>query len=149
MIRYALICGDCEHAFEAWFASSSAFDTQADKRLVACPDCTGANVSKQIMAPAVKSPRKAAERATTERLAEEFAAKARDHIAKNFDYVGDDFASEARAMFYGETADRPIWGATTPEESASLAEEGVPAAPLPRAFTPKLPKQARSKRKLN
>ena len=149
MIRYALICGDCEHAFEAWFASSSAFDTLAGKRLVTCPECVGANVSKQIMAPSVKSPRKAAARSDAERLAEEFAARARDHVAQNFDYVGDDFASEARAMFYGETDDRPIWGATTPEESAALAEEGVPAAPLPRAFTPKPPKQSTSKRKLN
>lgn len=149
MIRYALICGDCEHAFEAWFASSAAFDALADKRLVTCPDCTGVNVTKQIMAPSVKSPRQAAVRSGAERLADEFAAKARDHVAKNFDYVGDDFANEARAMFYGETDDRPIWGATTPEESAALAEEGVPAAPLPRAFTPKHPKQARSKRKLN
>ena len=148
MIRYALICGDCEHAFEAWFASSSAFDLLAGKRLVTCPDCAGATVSKQIMAPSVKSPRKAA-RSDAERMAEEFAARARDHVAKNFDYVGDDFANQARAMFYGETDDRPIWGATTPEESAALTEEGVPAAPLPRAFTPKPPKKAGSKRKLN
>ena len=52
-------------------------------------------------------------------------------------------------MYYGETDDRPIWGATTPEESAALIEEGVPAAPLPQAFTPKRPKQARAKRNIN
>ena len=149
MIRYALICGDCEHDFEAWFASSAAFDTQSAKRLVTCPDCGGGHVTKQIMAPSVKSPKKTAARSDAERLVAEFADKARDHVAKNFDYVGDDFADEARAMYYGETEDRPIWGATTPEESAALAEEGVPAARLPRAFTPKLPKQARPKRDVN
>lgn len=149
MIRYALICGDCEHEFEAWFASSAAFDAQAKKRLVTCPECAGAQVTKQIMAPSVKSPKKTAARSEAEKLAAEFAARARDQIAKNFDYVGDSFADEARAMYYGETEDRPIWGATTPEESAALLEEGVPAAPLPRAFTPKPPKQARTKGKLN
>jgi hypothetical protein len=149
MIRYALICGGCEHEFEAWFASSSAFGTQASKHLVTCPHCAGADVTKQIMAPSVKSPKKAAARSDAKRRAEEFAAKARDHVSKNFDYVGNDFADEARAIYYGETDDRPIWGATTPEESAALAEEGVPATPLPRAFTPKPPKQASSKRKLN
>jgi len=149
MIRYALICGDCEHEFEAWFASSAAYDAQAEKRLVTCPECAGAHVSKQIMAPSVKSPKKAAARDKAEQLAAEFAAKARDHVEKNFDYVGDDFADEARAMYYGETDDRPIWGATTPEESAALIEEGVPAAPLPQAFTPKRPKQARAKRNIN
>jgi hypothetical protein len=149
MIRYALICGDCEHEFEAWFASSAAFDAQAKKRLVTCPECAGAQVTKQIMAPSVKSPKKTAARSEAEKLAAEFAARARDQIAKNFDYVGESFADEARAMYYGETEDRPIWGATTPEESAALLEEGVPAAPLPRAFTPKPPKQARTKGKLN
>ena len=149
MIRYALICGDCEHEFEAWFASSTAFDAQAKKRLVTCPECAGAKVMKQIMAPSVKSPKKAAARSEAEKLAADFAAKARDHVEKNFDYVGDSFADEARAMYYGETEDRPIWGATTREESAALLEEGVPAAPLPRAFTPKRPKQARTKGKLN
>jgi hypothetical protein len=149
MIRYALICGDCEHEFEAWFASSTAFDAQAKKRLVTCPDCAGANVTKQIMAPSVKSPKKMAARSAAEKLAAEFAAKARDHVEKNFDYVGDSFADEARAMYYGETEDRPIWGATTAEESAALLEEGVPAAPLPPAFTPKRPKQSKSKGKLN
>ncbi|KCZ92440.1 DUF1178 family protein [Hyphomonas johnsonii] len=149
MIRYALICGDCEHLFEAWFAGSEAFDRQVKKRLVTCPDCSGANVSKQIMAPSVRSPKQAAARREASQLAEELARKARDHVARNFDYVGDGFADEARAMYYGEKDDRPIWGETTPEESAALAEEGVPAAPLPRAFTPKVPRTPASKRNLN
>jgi hypothetical protein len=141
MIRYALACGDCDHAFEAWFASSEAYDKQAKRRLVACPECDGRKVEKQIMAPAVKTTKGKTPAPDPQKLLAEFAAKARAHVAENFDYVGSDFAEEARAMFYGEQDDRPIWGETTPEERESLAEEGVPAVPLPAPFAPKPPKR--------
>jgi hypothetical protein len=141
MIRYALACGDCDHTFEAWFASSEVYDKQAKRRLVACPECDGRKVAKQIMAPAVKTTKGKTPAPDPEKLLAEFAAKARAHVAENFDYVGADFAEEARAMFYGEQDDRPIWGETTPEERESLAEEGVPAVPLPAPFAPKPPKR--------
>lgn len=141
MIRYALACGDCEHEFEAWFASSDAFDRQAKRKLVACPDCDGRNVAKQIMAPAVKTTKGKAGAPDPEKAFAEFAAKARAHVAENFDYVGDGFAEEARAMYYGETDDRPIWGETTAEEREALKEEGVAALPLPAPFAPKPPKR--------
>ncbi|WP_290497315.1 DUF1178 family protein [Hyphomonas sp. UBA4494] len=140
MIRYALICSDCDHDFEAWFASSSAFDDQSSRGLVSCAMCGGENVVKQIMAPSVRTSdgRKAAPDEAA--MAREILAKARDHVSRNFDYVGDSFADEARSMFYGETDNRPIWGETSAEESEALREEGIPAAPLPRAMTPKRPK---------
>lgn len=141
MIRYALICSDCEHGFEAWFASSVAYDAQAKRRLIACPECEGRAVTKQIMAPAVKTRKSQDPAPDPERLMQAFAEKARQHVAENFDYVGSDFAEEARAMYYGETDDRPIWGETTPEEREALKEEGVPAVPLPAPFAPKPPKR--------
>ena len=141
MIRYALICADCEHEFEAWFASSSAYDLQAEKGLVACIECSGNRVSKQIMAPSVRTSEAKSSAPDAEALARKFAKKAREHVAKNFDYVGESFADEARSMFYGETDSRPIWGETTAEESEALQDDGVPAAPLPRAFAPKPPRQ--------
>jgi hypothetical protein len=127
MIRYALACDACDHQFEAWFASSGAYDTQAKRRLIECPDCAGRQVKKQIMAPAVK-----ASSAPATRL-----RAVRKHIADHFDYVGADFADAARAMYYGEAETRPIWGETTPDESAALRAEGVPALPLPGALAPR------------
>ena len=135
MIRYALACEDCEAGFEAWFASSGAFDTQREKGLVVCPDCGGTHVRKQIMAPSVRPSEKAGA-SDPEKVFGKLAAKARQHIAENYDYVGDGFAEEARSMYYGERDHRPIWGETTPEEREALQEEGVPAAPLPPAFVP-------------
>jgi hypothetical protein len=73
------------------------------------------------------------------------AAKVREHIKDNFDYVGDKFADEARKMHAGETEERAIYGEATPEEAQALADEGVPASPLP----PELAPQAPPKQKLN
>lgn len=141
MIRYALACTACDHGFDAWFASSDAYDAQAGRKLVACPDCDSRAVIKQIMAPAVKTTKGKVAGLDPEKVMAEFAEKARQHVADNFDYVGGDFAEEARAMYYGETDDRPIWGETTSEERAALKEEGVPALPLPAPFAPKPPKR--------
>ncbi len=145
MIRYALACKDCDAEFEAWFASSDAFDRQVERHLVNCPDCGGADVRKQVMAPSVRASGKGAA-SDPERVFGKLAAKARQHISENYDYVGDGFAEEARSMYYGEREHRPVWGETTPEERAALKEEGVPAEPLPPAFVP--PKKEQ-KSKLN
>lgn len=135
MIRYALLCDDCEHAFEAWFGSSDAHDEQNKKGLVNCPNCDGSAIRKQIMAPSVSGTKRSAP-PDPQKVFGKLAAKARQHISDNYDYVGEGFAEEARSMYYGEREHRPIWGETTSEERESLSEEGVPAEPLPPAFVP-------------
>jgi hypothetical protein len=47
------------------------------------------------------------------------------------DYVGPNFAEEARKIHYGETPDRHIYGEATHKEAQDLVEEGVDVAPLP------------------
>ncbi|MEM7458486.1 MAG: DUF1178 family protein [Pseudomonadota bacterium] len=139
MIKYALICSDCDAEFEAWFASSDAYDRQAKNGLVECLACHGTNVSKAIMAPAVSGTKKS-DPPDPQKVFGKLAAQARQHVSDNFDYVGDGFATEARAMHYGETAHKPIWGETTADERAELKDEGVPAEPLHPAFTPAKPR---------
>jgi hypothetical protein len=58
-------------------------------------------------------------------------AAIREHVEKNADYVGDQFAEEARKIHYGETDDRHIYGEATLKEAKELVEEGVDVAPLP------------------
>ncbi|MEM8633973.1 MAG: DUF1178 family protein [Pseudomonadota bacterium] len=134
MIRYDLVCMDCQAEFDAWFASSSAFDEQCDAGLVSCAVCDGAKVAKQIMAPAVRSSKVVAKNKGD--LAKAIEA-ARTFIDETHDYVGTEFADEARAMHYGEVETRPIWGEVTSEESGELKEEGVAAAPLPPPLVPR------------
>lgn len=57
--------------------------------------------------------------------------KLKNHITENADYVGQDFAEEARKIHYGETEERGIYGETTPKEAESLLEEGIEIQPLP------------------
>ena len=138
MIRYALICYDCDAEFEAWFQSSAAYDKQSENGQLDCVSCNSHNIGKQIMAPAVRASRKSP--MASESKATQLLAAARKHIADTHDYAGSDFPDEARAMHYGEIEERPIWGEATPDEAKSLMEEGVKATPLPSTLTPKRPK---------
>ncbi len=154
MIRYSLRC-ERGHAFESWFQSSSAYDSQVKRKLVACPVCGSAKVEKAIMAPQIVS-KKGRERAQPEAAAatpaqnagaapttstslvmaqeRELRAKLkelRDHIVNNADNVGERFPNEARAMHYGDKEHRPIYGEASAEEARSLIDEGIEVAPLP------------------
>lgn len=139
MIKYDLRC-DKGDEFEAWFGSIADYDKQAEAGLVECPHCGSKHVVKAPMAPAVRTSR--GQEARKERaVAMAMAAKVREHIKENFDYVGDKFADEARKMHSGETEERAIYGETTPEEAKALIEEGVPASPLPPELSPMPPKR--------
>jgi hypothetical protein len=139
MIRYALTCADCEGGFEAWYANSAAYDALAKAGQLECAYCRGHRVCKQIMAPAVAGTKKSAPSPALPKKAELIAA-AREHIEDTHDYVGERFPDEVRAMHYGETDERPVWGTATAEEARTLNEEGIGATPLPAALTPKPPK---------
>jgi hypothetical protein len=136
MIRYALICQN-DHDFEGWFSNSSDYDDQCASGLLQCPVCATQVVEKAIMAPAVRTSRKAEARTETSKATmNAVAAKIRDEIAANCEDVGESFAEEARAIHYGEKPERGIYGAATPRESAELAEEGIAAHPLPDILVP-------------
>jgi hypothetical protein len=151
MIRYNLRC-DRGHAFESWFQSSSAYESQEKRKLVSCPACGSVKVERAIMAPQIvtkkgrdSAPPVAAPAAATEVAAptstpllmaqeRELRAKLkelRDHIVKNADNVGERFPNEARKMHYGDIDHRPIYGEASPEEARSLIDEGVEVSPLP------------------
>ena len=135
MIRYALQC-DVGHGFEAWFGSSADYDAQAAGGLVECPLCGSRAVSKQIMAPAVSGTRKASpdpDPAKMQGMMMQMAREVRSHVERNFDYVGDAFAREARDIHEGRSEKREIYGEATPAEVRKLREDGVPCAPLPPA----------------
>ena len=142
MIRYALTC-DQDHGFEAWFGSSGDYDDQAARGLVECPICLSKTVRKQVMAPAVAGTRKGAPAVDAKRQAMvmEAMGQVRKQVEDNFDYVGDAFANEARAIHEGRSEERGIYGEASPAEVKALVEDGVQVAPLPPAATPRSKKQ--------
>ena len=153
MIHYNLRC-DKGHAFESWFQSSSAYESQEKRKLVNCPLCGSAKVERAIMAPQIvskkgrdkaPSPAEAADAPSMEvttptstplLMAQERELRAklkelRDHIVKNADNVGERFPNEARKMHYGDIEHRPIYGEASPDEARALIDEGVEVTPLP------------------
>jgi hypothetical protein len=135
MIRYTLVCAK-DHSFDSWFQSAEAFDKLRGAGMVACTTCQSTDVTKSLMAPAVRPARKAGE-APARPLAdpgsetEAVLSKLRKHVEQNSDYVGSDFATQARAMHEGSAPERAIHGEARLDEARALLEEGVPIAPLP------------------
>ncbi|NNE52428.1 MAG: DUF1178 family protein [Sulfitobacter sp.] len=141
MIHYALKCED-GHAFESWFQSAAAFDALAQAGHLSCAVCGSTEVSKAIMAPRVTGGREEAEEAPKTPVlknpgseVEKALVDLRKKVEENSDYVGDRFATEARAMHLGDKPERSIYGEAKPEEAKQLVEDGVPLMPLP--FMPK------------
>lgn len=134
MIRYTLLC-DKRHEFEAWFSDSEAYDDQARRGDVVCPQCGSAKVDKALMAPNVSpshnasQPRGRAEELPGELV--EIARKMRAHVEKTADYVGDRFAEEARKIHHEEVEPRGIYGEATTSEAKELTDEGIEIHPLP------------------
>jgi hypothetical protein len=159
MIHYALRCGD-GHEFDGWFKSSASFDCQAESGMLDCPVCADTRISRALMAPRLggknrTAPEKApgtektqiaevpeqtilppapAELREVAVMPDQVRAvlqRLRTEVEKRCDYVGDQFASEARRIHRGITAERPIYGEATPEDAEALAEDGIEVGRLP------------------
>lgn len=145
MIQYALKCSQ-GHSFDSWFQSAAAFDKLANTGLVTCAVCGCDQVEKAIMTPRVRPARDTVAKTTpapTPAPADEInmakpspeiqevLSELRRKVEENSDYVGKDFASEARKIHLGDAPERAIYGEAQPEEAQSLIEDGVPVAPLP------------------
>ena len=154
MIHYQLRCSE-GHAFDGWFRDSAGFEAQAAGGLVACPDCGDVRINRALMAPAIGKRRGAAvirageaETPPAETKPETPAApekvavqmpdqmravlqRIRAEIEKSSDYVGPQFADEARKIHRGETKQRSIYGESTSEQAEALADEGIEVARIP------------------
>jgi hypothetical protein len=141
MIKYALACEQA-HEFESWFPSSEAYDTQRKRGFVTCPFCNSAKVEKQIMAPSVSrtdrapaapapEPQAVALLSEKQKEIRALIRAMREHVMKNAENVGRDFAEEARKIHYGEAEQRSIYGEADLAETRALLEEGIDVLPLP------------------
>ena len=131
MMIFDLRCAVEGHVFEAWFASSAAYDEQRARGLVSCPLCGSVDVAKAPMAPAVGTggspgPLSGAPGEVKALLAE--AAAVQRRLLDGSEAVGRRFAEEARAIHLGDAPARPIHG----EASTGLelrVDEAVHASP--------------------
>jgi len=156
MIHYQLRCSQA-HEFDGWFANSAGFDRQAKRGLVECPVCGDVKVSRALMAQSVStrgalsapaeaeapSPPPAATPPVPAPLPAPMAGgrmpahlramlqHMRAEVEKHCDYVGPQFADEARKMHRGESEKRGIYGESTPDEAEALADEGIEISRIP------------------
>ncbi len=133
MILYQLRCHQ-GHDFDAWFLDGAAYDSQSASGDVTCPFCGTPEVAKAPMAPNIASGNtdaplhSSAEEARAKKVAERILDAVdvlREEVEENCDYVGDEFADEAKRIHSGETEERGIYGEATDEEAEELDEEGV------------------------
>lgn len=133
MIVLDLSC-DREHRFEAWFASSEAFEAQRAAGLVGCPHCGSSDVRRLPSAPYVQTSSHSAPAAPATPYPQAIAARLietlRSAAARSED-VGERFAEEARRIHYGDSEERAIRGKAGREEMIDLIEEGIPILPVP------------------
>ncbi|GAN78754.1 DUF1178 family protein [Acidocella aminolytica] len=146
MIHYQLRC-EAGHEFDGWFKNSEGFEVQVASGLVACPSCGSMDVSRALMAPAI--PRKGRELVVATEPSQAAPAvpqaaggaipdsvraalqKLREEVEKNCDYVGPDFAEEARRIHHGEAPPRGIYGESSDEDAEALADDGIAFARIP------------------
>jgi len=133
MINYTLKCHQ-NHTFDSWFKSAEAFEMLVKKSLVVCSECGSTKITKAIMAPSVNTSRKK----DTKPQELEKKSKIKNDILElkkkieaNSEYVGNNFANEARSMYLGETPGRSIYGEAKADDAKKLIDDGIPVMPLP------------------
>ncbi len=152
MILYDLKCRK-NHVFETWFRDSAAYEEQVAAGAIACPSCGSRKIEKALMAPRLArgdrargdaggGPRGEAEGGPGGGPESRMAMRAvkgtaeaaelmgqlrelRQKVEEHCDYVGGNFAEEARKIHYGEQDPRNIYGETSDQQAKELHEEGV------------------------
>ena len=104
MIKYSLICKECNLSFESWFASSSEFEKLKGKKLLNCHKCNSLKVDKNLMAPSINKKLNIQKDKELKKLnkIKKTIKEYQNFIKNNFDYVGENFAYEARSIHYNE-----------------------------------------------
>ena len=135
MIKYRLICKDCETTFDSWFASSKEYERLKKKDFINCHICNSLSVEKTLMSPSIFIPKnnfKSYSQIQKYRKTKKVILKYQEFVKKNFDYVGENFAYEARSHHYkNKKVLRGIYGTATKEDLKELKEEGIKAEIIP------------------
>ena len=135
MIKYRLICKDCESAFDSWFSSSKEYERLKKKNFLNCHNCNSLCVEKTLMSPSVflsKNNSKDSNEIKKHKETKEIILKYQEFVKKNFDYVGENFAYEARSIHYkNKKISKGIYGTVTKEDLKELKEEGIETELIP------------------
>ena len=149
MIKYSLKCSEdvCnkKEPFDGWFQNSSSFEKQIKAGYISCPYCGSLKVRKNLMSPSVK---------TTKKIKPKMKSKGDKHdafyektskqvdmmvvlrnlkkeIQKNAEFVGNNFAKEAKAIYEGKSKERAIYGQANAKDLEELKSKKIDVINVP------------------
>ena len=135
MIKYKLICKNCDFTFDSWFASSAEYEKLKTKKFLNCHNCNSKKIEKTLMAPKLinKSVSKSINNQNLK--LKKISNKIKEYqkfIKNNLEFVGKNFAYEARSIHYNSKKNnKGIYGEATKEEIKELKEEGIKTEIIP------------------
>ena len=135
MIKYRLICKKCNITFDSWFASSKKYEKLKKLKHLNCHSCNSFKIEKTLMAPSVVNSKDKILSISKNNKFSKIKNKIKKYqkfIKKNFNYVGDNFSSEARLIHYNkDNKSKGIYGNATSDEISELREEGIETEVIP------------------
>tara|TARA_B100000941_G_scaffold281194_1_gene248366 strand:+ start:788 stop:1216 length:429 start_codon:yes stop_codon:yes gene_type:complete len=135
MIKYKLICKDCNTKFDSWFASSNEYEKLKKRKFLTCHKCNSFKVEKTLMAPQLINSKSASEIKLNIEKYQKIKKTIKNYqkfIKDNFKYVGDNFAYEARSIHYNsKKKTKNIYGNASKQDLKDLKEEGIEAQMIP------------------
>ena len=135
MIKYNLICKKCDLNFDSWFATSKEYDKLKRKKLLNCHNCGSPKVEKNLMAPKLINKnlsQKSEKELQKYKKIKKTISEYQKFIKNNFNYVGENFAYEARSIHYNnKKKDKGIYGTASKKDLQELREEGIEAQMIP------------------
>ena len=134
MIKYKLLCKDCLKNFDSWFSSSKEFEKLKRTAFINCPNCNSLKIEKSLMAPSIINNKKENKNLNSNKHSEikKKLKEYKNFIKNNFEYVGDNFAYEARSIHYNNRKkNKRIYGNATTKDVKELSEEGIETETIP------------------
>ena len=135
MIKYRLVCKNCDLFFDSWFSSSIEYEKLKKKKYLNCHQCNSNKVEKSLMAPKMLKKQKEnnidKEKKNLKKI-KKTIIEYQKFVKKNFDYVGKNFAFEARSIHYDKkNKKKGIFGTASAKEINELKEEGIETNTIP------------------
>ncbi len=135
MIKYQLICKNCELTFDSWFASSEEFEKLKKKKYLNCHGCNSFKIEKSLMKPNVLNKKSEIEKINLKEKNFHIKKTIKEYqkfVKKNFEYVGDNFTYEARSIHYNKKKKKKgIFGKASKQDLIELREEGIETQSIP------------------
>ena len=135
MIKYKLVCKNCDNFFDSWFATSKEYEKLKKLKYINCDNCYSLKVEKTLMTPSVLNSKKEKSVIYKNKKYTKIKNTIKEYqkfIKNNFEYVGEDFAYKARSIHYNnKKISKGIYGNATTKEVKELKEEGIDTEVIP------------------